>query len=155
MEGFRELFTKHDHMIPMRDGVKLYTTLFVPKLVSTAAADSSALLPPGPYTDMAGMLHLGAPQGPDGGPPPPMPMLMKRTPYSVAPYGIDSYPAPSGWFKTYAKEGWIFVYQVRGSASAQWPETRTAARAGRRACPSRRAIVCLADLSTGCVVRSG
>jgi hypothetical protein len=43
-----------------------------------------------------------------------MPMLMKRTPYSVAPYGIDSYPAPSGWFKTYAKEGWIFVYQVRG-----------------------------------------
>jgi hypothetical protein len=44
-----------------------------------------------------------------------MPMLMKRTPYSVAPYGIDSYPAPSGWFKTYAKEGWIFVYQVRTS----------------------------------------
>lgn len=44
-----------------------------------------------------------------------MPMLMKRTPYSVAPYGIDSYPVPSGWFKTYAKEGWIFVYQdVRG-----------------------------------------
>jgi hypothetical protein len=39
-------------------------------------------------------------------------MLMKRTPYSVAPYGIDSYPTPSGWFKTYAKEGWIFVYQV-------------------------------------------
>ena len=24
MESFRELFTKHDHMIPMRDGVKLY-----------------------------------------------------------------------------------------------------------------------------------
>ena len=57
-----------------------------------------------------------------------MPMLMKRTPYSVAPYGIDSYPAPSGWFKTYAKEGWIFVYQVRGSASAQWPETHGRAR---------------------------
>ena len=34
VEGFRELFTKHDHMIPMRDGIKLYTTLFVPKLVS-------------------------------------------------------------------------------------------------------------------------
>jgi predicted acyl esterase len=46
VEAFRELFTKHDHMIPMRDGVKLYTTLFVPKLVSFAAADSSALLPP-------------------------------------------------------------------------------------------------------------
>ena len=60
------------------------------------------------------LLHLLCLQGPDGGPPPPMPMLMKRTPYSVAPYGIDSYPAPSGWFKTYAKEGWIFVYQVRG-----------------------------------------
>ena len=31
--AFRELFTKFDHMIPMRDGVKLYTTLYVPKLV--------------------------------------------------------------------------------------------------------------------------
>ena len=39
VESFRELFTKHDHMIPMRDGIKLYTTLFVPKLVSSAAAD--------------------------------------------------------------------------------------------------------------------
>ena len=85
VEDFRELFTKHDHMIPMRDGVKLYTTLYVPKL------------------------------GPDGQPPGAMPMLMKRTPYSVAPYGIDGYPQPVGWFKTYAKEGWIFVYQdVRG-----------------------------------------
>ena len=38
-------------------GVKLHTTVYVPKL------------------------------GPDGMPPPPMPMLMQRSPYSAAPYG--------------------------------------------------------------------
>jgi len=43
------------------------------------------------------------------------PILMVRTPYSVAPYGEDQFPAtvgPSAWF---AREKFIFVYQdVRG-----------------------------------------
>ena len=33
VESFRELFTKYEHMVPMRDGVKLHTTLYVPKMV--------------------------------------------------------------------------------------------------------------------------
>ena len=72
-----------------------------------------------------------------------MPMLMKRTPYSVAPYGIDSYPAPSGWFKTYAKEGWIFVYQVRASASSALHGAQTRGRREARACLSRDVHLCL------------
>ena len=40
-------------------------------------------------------------------PPAPMPMLMQRTPYSAAPYGIDTYPgAPRGDMLNYFKEGW-------------------------------------------------
>jgi predicted acyl esterase len=84
---FRELFTKYDHMVPMRDGVRLYTTIYVPKA------------------------------GPDGLEPPPMPMLMQRTPYAVAPYSIDLYPAGQGRgdLKNYLQEGWMFVRQdVRG-----------------------------------------
>jgi hypothetical protein len=34
-------------------------------------------------------------------------MLMQRTPYSAAPYGIDTYPgAPRGDMLNYFKEGW-------------------------------------------------
>ena len=40
---------------------------------------------------------------------------MQRTPYSVAPYGIDNYRGVLGPNDLYAKEGFIFVYQdVRG-----------------------------------------
>jgi len=43
------------------------------------------------------------------------PILLTRTPYTVAPYGKDSYKATLGNFKDMAKEGYIFVYQdVRG-----------------------------------------
>ena len=37
VESFRELFTKYEHMVPMRDGVKLYTTLYIPKMVRSAS----------------------------------------------------------------------------------------------------------------------
>src|SRR5271163_5063669 len=73
-------YTKFDFRIPMRDGVKLFTSVYVPK-------DSSQ----------------------------PYPFLMQRTPYSVAPYGIDNYPANLGPSELFTKEGFIFVYQdVRG-----------------------------------------
>lgn len=83
----REGFSKYEHRIPMRDGVKLHTHVYVPK-------DASQTYP----------------------------ILLLRTPYSVQPYGIDSYPgpvartlqrfAPSSQF---LREGYIIVHQdVRG-----------------------------------------
>jgi uncharacterized protein len=43
------------------------------------------------------------------------PFLIERTPYSVAPYGSDSYPKHLGPASSFVKDGFIFVYQdVRG-----------------------------------------
>ncbi|MBI3462932.1 MAG: CocE/NonD family hydrolase [Planctomycetes bacterium] len=43
------------------------------------------------------------------------PILMKRTPYSVAPYGVDKFPASLGPSDHFVKAGYIFVNQdVRG-----------------------------------------
>ncbi|MBA3974857.1 MAG: X-Pro dipeptidyl-peptidase [Candidatus Solibacter sp.] len=74
-------YTKHEFMIPMRDGVKLFTAVYTPK-------DKSE----------------------------PYPMMMSRTPYSVAPYGIENYRAALGPpSERFFKERFIFVYQdVRG-----------------------------------------
>jgi putative CocE/NonD family hydrolase len=77
----RAQYTKYEFRIPMRDGVRLFTAVYVPK--NTAG---------GPY-----------------------PFLMNRTPYSVAPYGEDQYPAHLGPSDEFEKSGYIFVYQdVRG-----------------------------------------
>jgi hypothetical protein len=76
----RSHYTKHDYRIAMRDGVKLFTSVYLPKDRSQA-----------------------------------YPILMQRTPYSVGPYGIDQYPTRLGPSKSFATEGFIFVYQdVRG-----------------------------------------
>lgn len=84
----REHYTKYEYRVPMRDGVKLHTAVYVPK-------DASRTYP----------------------------IMLHRTPYSVAPYGVDNYPtatnarnirrfAPSAAF---VREGFIFVHQdVRG-----------------------------------------
>ena len=64
----------------MRDGVKLFTSVYVPKDRSQS-----------------------------------YPILMERTPYSVAPYGVDNYRPVPGPSEAFTKEGFIFVYQdVRG-----------------------------------------
>jgi hypothetical protein len=43
------------------------------------------------------------------------PLMMVRTPYSVAPYGADQYKSTLGPSEKFAREGFIFVYQdVRG-----------------------------------------
>ena len=43
------------------------------------------------------------------------PVLLMRTPYSVAPYGADAYPAQLGPWKALQDDGYVFVYQdVRG-----------------------------------------
>ncbi len=88
----RAAYTKYEHMVPMRDGVKLFTSVYVPK---TCAA--------------------------------PQPMIMQRTPYSVAPYGIDNYRANLGPSEHFLKAGVIGVYQdVRGRylSEGEWVEVR-------------------------------
>ncbi len=73
-------YTKYEFRIPMRDGVKLFTSVYVPK-------DQSQTWP----------------------------ILMDRTPYSVAPYGEDEYKKDLGPSDEFEKAGYIFVYQdVRG-----------------------------------------
>jgi uncharacterized protein len=80
LEYTRGHYTKYDYRIPMRDGVKLFTSVYIPK-------DATQ----------------------------PQPLMMQRTPYSVAPYGIDNYPRNLGPSELFTKEGFIFVYQdVRG-----------------------------------------
>ena len=84
-EFVRAHYTKYEYRIPMRDGVKLFTAVYVPK--ASAFPDD-----PGPY-----------------------PFLMERTPYNVAPYGEDRYPAQLGPSDEFENSGYIFVYQdVRG-----------------------------------------
>ncbi len=80
-----ENYTKHEYQIAMRDGVKLFTSVYVPK-------DTSQKYP----------------------------MIMQRTPYSVAPYGPDNYRNQLGPSPLFAKEGFIFVYQdVRGRTMSE------------------------------------
>ncbi len=81
----RDNYDKREVMVPMRDGVKLFTAIYTPKN----------------RTDK-------------------FPILLNRTPYSVAPYGKDKdgrdqYRATLGPNPLFAREGYIFVYQdVRG-----------------------------------------
>lgn len=73
-------YTKREVIIPMRDGVKLFTAIYAPK-------DTSRTYP----------------------------ILLQRTPYSVAPYGPDAYKPHLGPSDRFMEEGFIFVYQdVRG-----------------------------------------
>jgi len=61
VEYVKAHYTKYEYEIPMRDGKKMFTAVYVPKDLSQT-----------------------------------FPMLMMRTPYSVAPYGVDNYPARLG-----------------------------------------------------------
>ena len=78
-------YTKSEQMIPMRDGVKLFTSVFVPR-------DTTKTYP----------------------------IMMKRTPYNVGPYGEDKYPARVGPSEHFVKAGYIFVNQdVRGRFASE------------------------------------
>ena len=73
-------FIKKEFQIPMRDGVKLFTSVYIPK-------DTSASYP----------------------------ILMMRTPYSVAPYGETNYKTQLSGNRFLAHDKFIFVFQdVRG-----------------------------------------
>lgn len=76
----QEHYTKREVLIRMRDGVKLFTSIYTPKGASKT-----------------------------------YPVMMQRTPYSVAPYGSDKFRRGLGPSPLFMEEGFIFVYQdVRG-----------------------------------------
>lgn len=76
----RARYTKYEYLVPMRDGVRLFTSVYVPK-------DEGRTYP----------------------------ILMNRTPYSVAPYGTAGFRDALGPSDIAAEDGYIFVYQdVRG-----------------------------------------
>ena len=76
----REHYSKTEVMIPMRDGVSLFTIVYEPKEQSEK--------------------H---------------PILLVRTPYSIAPYGLDNYREQLGPSVLFDEDGFIFVFQdVRG-----------------------------------------
>lgn len=79
-EYIRDKYSKREVMIPMRDGVRLFTSVYEPK-------DKSKKYP----------------------------IMLNRTPYTVAPYGEDKYKTSLGPDDLFPREGYIFVYQdVRG-----------------------------------------
>ncbi|OJH40921.1 CocE/NonD family hydrolase [Cystobacter ferrugineus] len=81
-EYLRSNYTKFEYRIPMRDGTRLFTSVYVPNDASPARR---------------------------------YPVLLVRTPYSVAPYGVDRYARRLGPTAQYEKEGFIFAFQdVRG-----------------------------------------
>lgn len=76
----RQNFTKQEVRIPMRDGVKLFTSIYTPKATGQK-----------------------------------YPILLNRTPYSVAPYGEGAYKTLVGPSEPLMRDGYIVVYQdVRG-----------------------------------------
>lgn len=73
-------YRKSEHMVPMRDGVRLFTAVYAP-------LDTTRTYP----------------------------IMYLRTPYSVAPYGVDKYRATLGPSKLFDQQGYIFVHQdIRG-----------------------------------------
>ncbi len=79
-EHIRKNYSKFEYNIPMRDGKKLFTTVYVPY-------DTSKKYP----------------------------FLIKRTPYSVSPYGVDKYSKSLSPSNKFEQDGFIFVQQdVRG-----------------------------------------
>ena len=79
-EYVKQNYTKREVYIPMRDGVRLFTTIYTPK-------DSTKKYP----------------------------VLLQRTPYSIAPYGATNYRPSIAPSSQLMKDGYIVVYQdVRG-----------------------------------------
>jgi putative CocE/NonD family hydrolase len=80
LEAVKAAYTKYEYRIPMRDGVKLFTAVYVPK-------DRTKTYP----------------------------ILLTRTPYSVAPYGSDNYRSDLGPSPLFGRSSYIIAYQdVRG-----------------------------------------
>ena len=92
----KDNYTKKEYTIVMRDGVKLFTSVYAPKdaTINSATASASSTTPQEKH-----------------------PFLLMRTPYSCAPYGENKIQPRLYEFhwKEFLKEGYIFVFQdVRG-----------------------------------------
>ncbi|MBR7793645.1 CocE/NonD family hydrolase [Undibacterium sp. FT147W] len=102
----RELYTKYEYQIPMRDGVRLFTVVYVPK-------DTSKTYP---------FLMVRTPYGSgvhDG---------------EESHYGVDFYPRSVGPSKEFENSGYIFVNQdVRGRymSEGKWQEMTPHAKSDR------------------------
>jgi putative CocE/NonD family hydrolase len=92
----RERYTKYEFRVPMRDGVRLFTSVYVPKETLAAVSGTASRPRPG-----------GAAVATDAT----YPILVTRTPYSVGPYGVDNYRSSLGPSEHFEREGFIFVYQ--------------------------------------------
>ncbi|OAI47811.1 X-Pro dipeptidyl-peptidase [Planctomycetaceae bacterium SCGC AG-212-F19] len=80
LDEIKAAYTKYEFRIPMRDGKKLFTAVYVPK-------DDAQKYP----------------------------IMLKRTPYSCRPYGVDQYADKIGPSPLFSKAGYIFAIQdVRG-----------------------------------------
>lgn len=104
----RSRYTKYEVRIPMRDGARLFTAVYVPS---------------------------------DAGPSKRYPFLLTRTPYSVAPYGLDRYPAVL-MSPAFTKEGFIFVFQdVRGRNMSEGEFVNVRPHAGGGKVPQDRKLI--------------
>ncbi|MBC3917529.1 CocE/NonD family hydrolase [Undibacterium sp. CY18W] len=106
--AIRELYTKYEYQIPMRDGVRLFTVVYVPK-------DSSKTYPflmnRSPYG--SGVYDAGQSN-----------------------YGVDFYPQSLGPSKEFDQSGYIFVKQdVRGRYMSEgvWQEMTPHVKASKQA----------------------
>ena len=89
-QWLQEHYTKRDVQIPMRDGVKLYTTLYEP--VRAAFNDGKVDFASG------------------------RPILMLRTPYGTKPYGDKFNSDLNSNLRNFVRNGYIIVFQsVRGT----------------------------------------
>jgi uncharacterized protein len=98
-KAIREFYTKYEYRIPMRDGARLHTAVYVPKPRASVVVVAGNAAP----------ARYGT--------------MIYRTPYSCSPYGADNYPSttePYSFRKfqnqgAMIREGYIFVQQdVRG-----------------------------------------
>src|SRR3990170_4392167 len=102
----RANYTKREVLVPMRDGVRLFTAIYVPN-------DTTPQHP----TVMTRTPHRPDPHAAPRLPPPPQPpIVMTRTPYSTDPYGADRFPDSVGnQVRAYMRAAYVLVYQdVRG-----------------------------------------
>jgi hypothetical protein len=88
----REHYVKREVRIPMRDGVHLFTAVYLPKDSSTR--------------------H---------------PIVLRRTPYRVPPYGEERFVTPGGALLQFMRTNWIVVFQDvrgRGMSEGTWENVR-------------------------------
>ncbi|MFZ6679968.1 CocE/NonD family hydrolase [Undibacterium sp. Tian12W] len=106
--GIREQYTKYEYQVPMRDGTRLFTVVYVPKDSSKSYPFLMTRSPYGSGVYEGGQSH----------------------------YGVDFYPQSLGPSKEFDQSGYIFVKQdVRGRYMSEgvWQEMTPHIKAGRRA----------------------